>query len=99
MAATCPQHAARWRAPPVAGVPEYSKTRKAASAFASADQIGTQTTQIQAILADPHWHGGDYAVHGTSPQTGLGIARRIAHLTYRTEDELATSGPLIGGGN
>ncbi|MDQ1249899.1 MAG: Homoserine O-acetyltransferase, partial [Actinomycetota bacterium] len=61
----------------------------ATSAFASADQIGTQTTQIQAILADPDWHGGDYALHGTTPATGLGIARRIAHLTYRTEAELA----------
>lgn len=61
----------------------------ATSAFATADQIGTQTTQIQAIMADPQWHGGDYLVAGTSPQTGLGIARRIAHLTYRTESELA----------
>lgn len=61
----------------------------ATSAFASADQIGTQTTQIQAILADPDWHGGDYREHGVFPETGLGIARRIAHLTYRTEDELA----------
>lgn len=61
----------------------------ATSAFASADQIGTQTTQIQAILADPDWRDGDYAVHDTFPYTGLGIARRIAHLTYRTEDELA----------
>lgn len=61
----------------------------ATSAFASADQIGTQTTQIQAILADPDWHGGDYAVRSTAPETGLGIARRIAHLTYRTEAELA----------
>lgn len=61
----------------------------ATSAFASADQIGTQTTQIQAILADPDWCGGDYAAQGTFPATGLGIARRIAHLTYRTEDELA----------
>ncbi len=61
----------------------------ATSAFASADQIGTQTTQIQAILADPDWRGGDYLEHGVFPVTGLGIARRIAHLTYRTEDELA----------
>ena len=61
----------------------------ATSAFATADQIGTQTTQIQAILTDPEWHGGDYLAAGTSPDVGLGIARRIAHLTYRSEDELA----------
>jgi len=61
----------------------------ATSAFATADQIGLQTTQIRAILADPNWHDGDYAVRGTAPETGLGLARRIAHLSYRTESELA----------
>ena len=61
----------------------------ASSAFATADQIGTQTTQIKAIMSDPQWHGGDYLAHGTSPDVGLGLARRIAHLTYRTESELA----------
>ena len=61
----------------------------ASSAFATADQIGTQTTQIKAIMSDPQWHGGDYLAHGTSPDAGLGLARRIAHLTYRTESELA----------
>ncbi len=60
----------------------------ATSAYATADQIGTQTTQIQAILADPDWHGGDYRRHGMSPIGGLGVARRIAHLTYRTSAEL-----------
>ena len=61
----------------------------ASSAFATADQIGTQTTQIRAIMSDPNWHEGDYAAHGVHPDTGLGLARRIAHLTYRTESELA----------
>ena len=57
---------------------------------ASADQIGTQTAQVLAITSDPHWHGGDYydAADGHGPTTGLGIARRIAHLTYRSESEL-----------
>lgn len=60
----------------------------AVGARATADQIGTQTTQIEAIASDPDWQGGDY--HGTarSPRAGLKIARRIAHLTYRTESEL-----------
>jgi len=61
----------------------------ASSAFATADQIGTQTTQIRAVMSDPDWHDGDYAAHGVHPDTGLGLARRIAHLTYRTESELA----------
>jgi homoserine O-acetyltransferase/O-succinyltransferase len=57
---------------------------------ATADQIGTQTTQIAAIKADPDWQGGDYHGTGRSPIAGLGVARRIAHLTYRTSAELDT---------
>ena len=62
----------------------------AVGARATADQIGTQTTQIAAITADADWQGGDYYGTGRVPRTGLGIARRIAHLTYRTEGELDT---------
>ncbi|NED70507.1 homoserine O-acetyltransferase, partial [Streptomyces sp. SID10244] len=57
-------------------------------ARATADQIGTQTTQIAAIKADPDWQGGDYHGTGRVPSTGMGVARRIAHLTYRGEAEL-----------
>lgn len=60
----------------------------AVGARATADQIGTQTTQITAITSDPAWQGGDYHGTGRAPLTGMGIARRIAHLTYRTEGEL-----------
>ncbi|WP_043825687.1 homoserine O-acetyltransferase MetX [Rhodococcus opacus] len=60
----------------------------AVGARATADQIGTQTTQIEAITSDPDWLGGDYHGSGRIPRTGLRIARRIAHLTYRTESEL-----------
>ncbi|MEU0543029.1 homoserine O-acetyltransferase [Nocardia sp. NPDC005978] len=60
----------------------------AVGARATADQIGTQTTQIAAIRSDPDWQGGAYHGTGTAPMTGMGIARRIAHLTYRTEGEL-----------
>ncbi|WP_435874543.1 homoserine O-acetyltransferase MetX [Nocardia vinacea] len=60
----------------------------AVGARATADQIGTQTTQIAAIKADPDWQGGDYHDTDRAPLTGMGIARRIAHLTYRTEGEL-----------
>ncbi len=58
----------------------------ASAAAATADQIATQNVQIDAIKADPLWNGGDYS---EPPPTGMGIARRIAHLTYRTERELA----------
>ena len=59
----------------------------ASGAVASADQIGTQTTQQAAIRADPRWAGGDFD-RADPPLDGLGIARRIAHLTYRSAFEL-----------
>ncbi|TVS83474.1 homoserine O-acetyltransferase MetX [Mycobacterium helveticum] len=62
----------------------------AVGARATADQIGTQTTQIAAIKADPNWQGGDYHDSGRKPEDGLTIARRFAHLTYRGEVELDT---------
>ncbi len=64
----------------------------AVGAAVSADQIGTQTAQILAIENDPHWHGGDYydAADPIGPTGGMGVARRIAHLTYRTSFELQT---------
>ena len=61
----------------------------AAGAAATADQIGTQTAQLLAIRQDPAWLGGDYG-DGPGPVAGLGLARRIAHLTYRGELELDT---------
>jgi homoserine O-acetyltransferase len=60
----------------------------AVGARATADQIGTQTTQIAAITADPAWQGGDYHGTGIAPTAGLGVARRIAHMYYRSEIEL-----------
>ena len=62
----------------------------AVGARATADQLGTQTTQIAAIKADPNWQGGDYHDTGRTPDAGLTIARRFAHLTYRGEVELDT---------
>ncbi len=60
------------------------------TAAVTADQIGTHATQIAAIELDPAFRGGDYyeAGDGLGPQSGMGIARRIAHLTYRSETEL-----------
>jgi homoserine O-acetyltransferase len=60
----------------------------ASTAYATAEQIGWCQAQLLAIRADPHFHGGDYYEHGAGPETGLGIARRIAHVTYRSELEL-----------
>jgi len=58
------------------------------SAVATGDQIATSAIQIRAIKADPNFHGGDYYEENAGPNEGLGIARRIAHLTFRTEIEM-----------
>ena len=58
------------------------------SAVATGDQIGTFSVQIQAIKSDPYFNGGDYYEQERGPVAGMGIARRIAHLTYRTESEM-----------
>lgn len=60
----------------------------AVGARATADQIGTQSSQILAITNDPNWQGGDYHCTDRSPAAGLGLARRFAHLAYRAEHEL-----------
>lgn len=60
------------------------------TASVTADQIATHATQIAAIRSDPAFRGGDYydASPGDGPHVGMGVARRIAHLTYRSESEL-----------
>ena len=58
------------------------------SAVATGDQIGTASIQIRAIKNDPHFNKGDYYEQERGPVDGMGIARRIAHLTYRTESEM-----------
>lgn len=77
----------------------------ATTARATADQIAWGQAQILAITSDPAWAGGDYHP-GPGPEAGLGIARRIAHTTYRSADELedrfgveaqASEDPLAGG--
>ncbi|WP_084125507.1 homoserine O-acetyltransferase [Demequina sp. NBRC 110054] len=56
----------------------------------TADQIAWSTSQIAAILADPRFRDGDYygAADGDGPHVGIGIARMIAHTTYRSAGEL-----------
>ncbi|GAA1697355.1 homoserine O-acetyltransferase [Fodinicola feengrottensis] len=62
----------------------------AAPARTSAEQIAWSWPQLCAIEEDPGWHGGDYhqLPDGEGPHRGLGVARRIAHITYRSEPEL-----------
>nr|WP_058235655.1 homoserine O-acetyltransferase [Devriesea agamarum] len=61
----------------------------ATTACSSADQIAWNSAQIEAIRSSAGFNGGDYYHdRGDGPSAGLGIARRIAHITYRTADEL-----------
>ena len=60
----------------------------AAAARHSAQNIAFHEVGRQAIMADPEWHGGDYAVHGTFPAKGLAVARMAAHITYLSEAAL-----------
>lgn len=60
------------------------------TAAVSADEIGTHAAQLAAIHADPNFLGGDYydQPDGQGPHRGMGVARQVAHLTYRSESEL-----------
>ncbi len=60
----------------------------ASTPYATADQIAWCQPQMLAIRHDPAFHGGDYYLTGRKPEVGLGIARRIAHITYRSAFEL-----------
>ncbi|MFJ4716020.1 homoserine O-acetyltransferase [Streptomyces sp. NPDC088785] len=62
----------------------------ATTAAASAEQIAWATVQLHAIRSDPYWQDGHYHGTGRGPATGLAQARRLAHVTYRSEQELHT---------
>lgn len=56
-------------------------------AYSTAEQIAFAQAQTLAIRQDPDFNGGDY-YGGRAPEAGLALARRIAHITYRSADEL-----------
>lgn len=60
----------------------------ATTAKTSADQIAWSHIQLVAIESDPHFNGGDYYETEAYPDSGLSIARQIAHTTYRSAYEL-----------
>jgi homoserine O-acetyltransferase len=74
----------------VASFPDRVRTAVAlaSSGYATAEQIAWSQAQILAIQNDPWFAGGDYYDNAQGPEVGLGIARRIAHVTYRSELEL-----------
>ncbi|MDR1824313.1 MAG: homoserine O-acetyltransferase [Bifidobacteriaceae bacterium] len=81
----------------------------ATAARSTADQIAWAHAQLAAIRNDPNFLGGNYyhQPDGFGPHVGLGIARQIAHTTYRSAEELeyrfgheaqGSEEPLGGGG-
>src|SRR5690606_21562131 len=66
----------------------FSAVVVAAAARHSAQNIAFHEVGRQAIMADPDWRGGDYALHRTRPEKGLAVARMAAHITYLSEAAL-----------
>jgi homoserine O-acetyltransferase len=56
-------------------------------AASTAEQIAFAQAQTLAIRQDANFNGGDY-YGGPFPEQGLALARRIAHITYRSAAEL-----------
>ena len=81
----------------------------AAPPVTTADQIGLNLVQLEAIRSDPFFNDGNYydTIDGTGPHHGLATARRMALLNYRSFTELnerfgrswqSAVSPLGGGG-
>jgi homoserine O-acetyltransferase len=60
----------------------------ACAARHSAQNIAFHEVGRQAVMADPDWHEGNYALHNTQPSKGLAVARMAAHITYLSETAL-----------
>jgi homoserine O-acetyltransferase len=56
----------------------------------SAQNIAFNEVARSAILSDPDFYGGDYYAHGVKPKRGLRVARMIGHITYLSDDDMAT---------
>ncbi len=62
----------------------------AASSRLSAQNIAFSAVARDAILRDPDFQGGAYVGTGRRPDRGLATARRMAHITYVSEQSLET---------
>ncbi|MBC7781797.1 MAG: homoserine O-acetyltransferase [Proteobacteria bacterium] len=56
----------------------------------SAQNIAFNEVARQAILTDPDFHAGDYLAHGLTPVRGLRVARMVGHITYLSDDAMAS---------
>ena len=70
---------------------EAPDTLENAIVIASAPSLSAQALAFdiigrRAITHDPSWQHGDYYRKESAPDTGLGQARRIAHITYLSDE-------------
>jgi len=56
----------------------------------SAQNIAFNEVARQAIITDPDFHDGHYYEHNTRPTRGLRVARMVGHITYLSDDEMAS---------
>ena len=61
----------------------------AASSRLTAQNIAFSAVARRAIMTDPHFANGRYSAEGVNPDTGLSIARMMAHITYLSEEALS----------
>ncbi len=56
----------------------------------SAQNIAFNEVARQAILTDPDFHDGNYQLRHAVPKRGLRVARMVGHITYLSDDEMAS---------
>ena len=54
----------------------------------SSQNIAFHEVGRQAIMNDNNWNKGSYKENGKRPETGLAVARMIAHITYLSENAM-----------
>lgn len=61
----------------------------ATAARSSPQQIAFNEVGRQSIIHDPFWNNGEYYDKENKPDTGLAVARMIAHITYLSNKSMA----------
>jgi homoserine O-acetyltransferase/O-succinyltransferase len=62
----------------------------AAAMKLSAQNLAFNEVARQAILSDPDFAGGNYLQNNTIPAQGLALARMVGHITYLSDDAMAS---------
>jgi homoserine O-acetyltransferase len=82
---------------------DYPDVVRSVVAIATTPRVNAQGVAVNAIaraaiVADPDFQGGDYYGTGRAPRSGLGIARRLGHVTYLSKEALGakSAGDRLG---